>query len=163
MCHEKWLKVPSPGSKKTFVKRDSLAAPVSGDAHTDSEGCISGRNRPVGIASQNLLILKLISYGESMKPDRLVSFHASSLLLSAKCLLGTFWSFLGSTPSQKGADAAKDHSTAFFPKSSKRAVVAMLINTVQALLAWLAQREGATTTSSDRHAASAFALVTGLS
>lgn len=93
-----------------------MAAAVSGDAHTDSEGFRRGRKRLVSVISQNLLILELIS--EATKPDSLVSFHASFLLLSAKCLLGTFWSLLGLTLPEKDADAAKDHSTAFFPKSS---------------------------------------------
>lgn len=150
-----------------------LAAPVSGNARTDSEGFRSSRNKLVSITSQNLLILELISYSESLKPDRLVSFHASSLLLSAKCLLGTFWSFLGSAPPQKDADAAKDHSTAFFPKSSRRPVVGILFKTdtlcKQRLPTWLARRlccssrRGATTSSSNRRAASAFAPVMGSS
>lgn len=76
--------------KTTFVKRGLLAAAVFGDAHTDSEGFRSGRNKLGTVTSQNPLILEVISYSEPRKPDRLVSFHTSSLLLSAKCLLGTF-------------------------------------------------------------------------
>lgn len=63
--------------------------------------------------------MELLSPSEPMKPDRWVPFHACSLLLSAKCLLGTFWPFLGSTPSQKDADAARDPSIAFFPKPAR--------------------------------------------
>lgn len=76
---------------------------------------------------QYLLILEQISPSEAMKPDRLVSCHASSLLESAKCLVGTFWPFLGSTPPQKDADAARDHSTVFSPKSSKRPVAGTVL------------------------------------
>lgn len=157
----------------TFVKEGLLAAPVSGGAHTDSDAFRSGRNKFVSITSQNLLILEWISYSEPMKPDCLVSSRASSLLLSEKCLLGTFWSSLGSTLPQKDADAARDHSTAFFPISSKKEVVGVLFNTdtlcQQRLPTWPAHRlcrssrRGAATTSSDRRAASAFAPVMGSS
>lgn len=67
------------------------------------------------ITAQSLLVLELISHSRPVEPERMVPF----LPLSAKCLLGTFWPSLGSTPSQKGADAAGDRSIAFFPAAQQ--------------------------------------------